>query len=224
MKANPPYIDIHTHNMPEGENVAIANVFASQPIPPAASPNTFFSYGIHPWYVDSLEEQMSNLEQACRNSSVIAIGECGFDVNSQATPAIQANLFLRHVLLSERHKKPLIIHCVKSFNELIRIRKQTSPTQAWILHGFNSNSETVKQCLRNNFYFSFGEQLFRPNSNAAIATQAIPLCRIFLETDESLMPISAIYQQYASVCNTPLQQVKERIWVNYGSCFDQSRL
>ena len=75
-------------------------------------------YAIRSYY----EESYHRLEEAISNEKVIMIGECGLDKVWGPTLDIQEASFRRHIELSEKHQKPLIIHCVKAYNEIIAIK------------------------------------------------------------------------------------------------------
>ncbi len=63
------------------------------------------------------------------------------------------------VRLAEELCKPLIIHCVKAYSELIAVRKRTKSSVAWIVHGYNNNERILRQLLDHGFYISVGAAL-----------------------------------------------------------------
>jgi Tat protein secretion system quality control protein TatD with DNase activity len=87
---------------------------------------------------------------------VVAIGECGLDRNIDLPLDIQTSIFKRHIELAETLQKPLVIHCVRAFSELIALKKNTKSTVPWIIHGFHKKEEVFQQLLKHDFYFSFG--------------------------------------------------------------------
>ena len=129
---------------------------------------------------------------------VLVIGECGLDKHSQVSLEIQIKLFEMQIRLSERLKKPLIIHCVGHFNELFELKKQLQPQQLWIIHGFRGKPELAKQAIKAGFALSFGGN-FNPESVAVT-----PLEKLFVETDESLSLIDETYSKIALIKNCNL--------------------
>jgi len=122
-------------------------------------PDMFFSVGIHPWEVHNTDSSaLETLEKMLVNEKFKAIGECGFDRNAKAAFKEQGYFFERQILLSEKYEKPLIIHCVAAFNELILLRKRFAATQSWIVHGFRGKPEMAQQLLRHAFALSFGKK------------------------------------------------------------------
>lgn len=186
-------IDIHTHHFPQAGNTAIYNIRVDeQDVEFVQQDNLFYAVGIHPWDTHKADENLlQKLTQLLQYKEVVAIGECGLDKFADASYEQQKELFLQHIELSESLTKPLIIHCVKYFNELIQIRKKHQPKQAWIVHGFRGKPQLVQQLIDVEFYLSFGEN-FNPES-----VKICPLNRIFIETDESTKALYAIYTHIA---------------------------
>ena len=82
------YYDIHTHQMPfHKEDIAIINRIVSpmgdmQPGP--LLDTVIRSYGIHPWYIYNVKEQMDLLRVLVSGSGVVAIGEAGLDTLAES--------------------------------------------------------------------------------------------------------------------------------------------
>lgn len=188
-------VDVHTHNK-EGShpfsvlNTSVSELFANNEF----FDGKFISAGIHPWNVHTVDSgTLQTLEKLARKKNVVAIGECGLDKNSSACIKEQDYFFERQVLISENLKKPLIIHCVAAFNEILHYRKKLQPQQNWILHGFRGKPQLALQLLNAGFYLSFGEK-FNPESVAAT-----PIDRLCIETDTSLLDIRTIYKEITHI-------------------------
>lgn len=97
--------------------------------------------------------------------------------------AAQTALLRIHYELSETLRKPLILHIVKSFPEIIAFRKQWKPTQPWIIHGFRGKPQLARELLAHGFHLSYGKK-YNPVSLAIT-----PASRLLRETDE--MPDSS---------------------------------
>ncbi len=190
-------LDLHTHTKhnPLSSSVSIYNLPLSEDLE-ARSEESFYPYpcsvGLHPWHISAeWEEQMSRVERLATADNVILIGETGLDkMKSSAPLAVQEEVFLRHVQLSERISKPLIIHCVKAYAELIRLRRTSHPTQPWIIHGFRGKPQQAAQLLRAGFQLSFGEHFHPDSLRLAYEQQSA-----WLETDESTLSIEKIYKK-----------------------------
>ena len=119
----------------------------------------YYSVGIHPWKVsEAAPEDWEKLEKAVGHPSVLAIGETGLDKLASADILLQKEAFVRQVLLSESVGKPLVIHCVKAFNELIELKKRYRPQMPWVVHGFRNNLHIACRLMQENIYFSLGER------------------------------------------------------------------
>lgn len=192
--------DIHTHN--KAANPATAILSSCSWLP-----DRLISTGIHPWEIaGNHEEQLAVVKEAARHRNTIAIGECGLDfLKSTATPEVQEQIFIAHARLAEEYKKPLIIHCVKAFDRLIALRKIIVPQQPWIIHGFRGKPQQAAQLIKAGFHISLGE-----NFNLESA-KSIPADKLFIESDESRLPIADIYAAIAAARGFTLEELAEQI-------------
>lgn len=176
-------INIHTHR-PTGrpDLLEIVNVRFGEQLKDTPA---CFSVGLHPWYLqeNKLEEATEWLRGQSTNPSVLAIGEAGLDKVTDTPWDLQMTAFRHCIEVSEAVKKPLIIHCVRAFSEIIALKKQLKPAQPWIFHGFDKNQPTADLLLREGCYLSFGRAVFREKSHAASVLQQAPGGRFLLETD-----------------------------------------
>ena len=144
-----------------------------------------------------------------KESNVVAIGECGLDMLKSPAPIeLQEKIFKAHIELCEELQKPLIIHCVKAYDRLIALHKEFSPKQAWIIHGFRGKPQQAEQFTRAGLYISLGEKF---NAESA---KAIPLEKLFIETDESTLPITEIYSAAAAAKGMTTGQLAQQIAIN----------
>ena len=149
--------------------------------------------GIHPWDITAdWEQRFARIKQHANRDNVIAVGECGIDKLKSPSPlTLQQEIFKAHAILAEEVKKPLIIHCVKGFDDLIALHKSIIPQQAWIIHGFRGKPKQAEQLMKAGFYLSFGDKF---NEESLKAT---PFERMFIESDESNIGICEIYRTIA---------------------------
>ena len=200
-------IDIHTHSFNADIRHAILNSTCH-------IPGRNISLGTHPWNItNNWQQQFAAIEKAVTELNVIAIGECGLDkLKSPADIELQKEIFRAHALLAEKAEKPLIIHCVKAYDELIAIHKEVSPLQAWIIHGFRGKPEQAVQLARAGFYISLGEQ-FNPDS-----AKTIPADKLFIESDESNTPIADIYDAVAKAKGITAMELAQHTAQNAVKC------
>ena len=178
-----PCSDIHTHD--KSRTDAIINIYPNEEIIEGA----YHSVGIHPWHtVDIDSSTIEKLSTLTAHPQVVAIGETGLDALKGASIEKQIEIFKLHVSLSEKYQKPLIIHCVKCFNEIIELKKTLHSTMPWIIHGFRGKPQLAQQLLDNGFYISLGEKF-----NIETAS-IIPTNRLLFETDESPLDINTVIE------------------------------
>jgi len=191
---NMQFFNIHTHHF-DTLNPSVFNAHIQKGVWTTDLP--CFSIGIHPWWIDECgwETELQMVKSIAEQAQFI--GEVGLDKMIPIDFGLQIKVFERHIQLSEKIEKPLLIHCVRSFNEILQIQKKWQPRQAWILHGFNHRKTILNELLNNGFYISIGAAVLQPKSMAAQSIQEIPLNRLFLETDSSLIPIETIYDKVA---------------------------
>ncbi|HEX2977163.1 MAG TPA: TatD family hydrolase, partial [Bacteroidales bacterium] len=148
------------------------------------------------------------------NPLVIAIGEAGFDKLKGPSFELQRKVFRMQVELSESLKKPLIIHCVRAWEELLSVHKEMRPEMPWMIHGFRGKIKLAEQLLSKGFYLSLWfEFVLRPESSDLI--RALPQNRIFLETDGADVDIRDIYLKVSDDINLPLIDLKKTIYSNF---------
>lgn len=186
MKQLSEFADIHSHSLPADPAVADATVTSVEP-GALLGPDRWYSVGIHPWHAsEATEATLRRLEADAASPRVVAIGETGIDLTRGGDVALQTELFVRHAMLAEELAKPLIIHAVGSWNELIALRRRLNPAVEWVIHGFRGKPQLARQLVRAGFSLSLGEK-FNPQSVAEI-----PSDRLYVETDESLLPIARL--------------------------------
>lgn len=171
------YINIHTHQA--GQENAILNMYSDFEQESNAG-NAYFSMGLHPWYLANAAQAWESLKAGARRDSVLAIGECGLDRLCSTEWTLQMHYFAAQIQLANELGKPLIIHCVRAYEECLNLLKEACVPV--IFHGFNRNARIAQTILDKGFYLSFGHAIFNPAVAAVAAT--IPQSRLFLETDD----------------------------------------
>ena len=183
--------DIHTHQPDCNFNQAIASFsIGTEPMDDRA---VYASVGIHPWHLTEADadNRLQTLEEALKQERVVALGEAGLDRLQGCSLDVQTAVFRQEIILAEEHRLPLVIHCVRAFNELLQLKKELRPVQPWIIHGFRGKESVAREVLRHGCYLSFGEK-FQPD-----ALRAVPDDRLFIETDESPESIDDICRRIA---------------------------
>ncbi len=215
------YINIHTHQ-PSGETdcLQITNLIFGQKF--ELNKKYFYSLGIHPWYLDN-KIYFDEFTSISKHQNIIAIGECGLDyqqnILQKAPKSFQKEIFLKQIKIAEELQKPIIIHCVKCFDDLIKIKQENHTSVPWVIHGFSKNKQVAQQLINQGFYLSFGSLIFSSIKNQE-ALKITPPDKLFLETDEQTRyEIDEIYAQAAKLRNTSLKNIQKQIINNYKQVF-----
>lgn len=209
----PIYLDIHTHSADTlSETKAIRCLMTHESIAPNQIPNSFCSVGIHPWFIseDNYESLIEISELWSAADNVVAIGESGLDKKRGADMTIQKNVFIHQIALSEKLRKPLIVHCVKAWDELFAIHTQYKPTMRWIIHGFMGSVELARQLLNRGFGISLWYS-FALSKRSIDVIKIIPKGSLYLETDSSNADIRTIYSEVARNLSIDIDTMSSRI-------------
>ena len=225
-----PYVNIHTHynnHIGNNEFVEIQNIDVDNIVNVDVS--HFYSIGIHPWNLKSENSKISetqklgDLESQCLGDlNIKAIGECGLDRACDVDFEIQKEVFIKQIELSEQIAKPLIIHAVRTYPDIIFIRKETKAKQPWIIHGFQGGVQSAEQMLRHDgIYLSLGDVLFKNERRASELLNVIPPDRLFLETDVAERDIVEVYEKAASLSGIEMDKLRNDIFNNFVKIFGQ---
>jgi TatD DNase family protein len=178
-------------------------------------PSPPLSVGIHPWQVGKtgIEDAIHEIETA----SISSIGEIGLDYAIPGDRELQKTVFATQLRIAEKRRLPVILHCVRAFEPVMEILKEYHlPTV--VFHGFIGSPEQAAMAVSAGYYLSFGERSLS-SLKTVEALKAVPLEKIFLETDDATIPIGEIYARVAAILGIPLSELKEQLYKNYPDCF-----
>ncbi len=154
------------------------------------SEGIYASVGLHPLYIEEgfVYDDYKNL---AKEKKVVAIGETGLDYkyikNKEDKENIaekQADIFKKHIKLSQELDLPLILHCRMAHKELISTLKEeviNSKKIKGVLHCFSSSARDAEEYLELGLYIGINGIIFKMNLEKAV--KSVPLERIVLETD-----------------------------------------
>jgi TatD DNase family protein len=215
-----PFVDIHTHKAETNDDlIQIVNLDLNQSCPKQG----YYSYGIHPWALDKAdfqtEEAFALLEEKLQLPNILALGEAGLDKMHKESFERQITVFERQIDLSEALQKPMILHDVKSHNEILALRKKHKAKQPWILHGFNGTEQDIQQLTGQGLYLSIGESLLHSERKIYNSFKFIDLDFLFLETDMSEVGIETIYEQATKLLDIDVAVLQRRLFANFARLF-----
>lgn len=173
---------------------------------------TFFSTGIHPQNIsNNWEKDFEKIKEISTMKNCLAIGECGLDALIEISENLQKKVFEAQILWANEINKPVIIHCVKRFQELIPFQKLAKVPL--IIHGFNKKKIVADEMLKHGFYLSFGKSVLH-NLSLQTIIKNFPLENMFLETDDADFDIQNLYQKVAEIKGISVEKLQEQISKN----------
>jgi len=193
-----PFVDIHTHR-PTGLG----------PEPAAA--------GIHPQEAEApdLNARIAVLRTVAADAPLI--GETGLDFAIGTDPDAQQRLFELQLQLAEGIGKPVVLHCVRAFEQTMRTLARYR-LRAVIFHGFIGSSQQALRAVRCGYYLSFGHRTFAsPRTTEAL--RDTPGERLFLETDDTGIAIRTLYEKAAAIRNISVDTLRRITMANYQRIF-----
>jgi len=215
------YINIHSHGDTTAHGIfTLRNLMAHESVFPS---DTIFawSFGIHPWYLNKDDQILliRSVREIAGNQLLSAIGEAGFDKIKGPDMKLQISTFEAQVEIAEEFKKPLIIHCVKAWDELLAAHKKYKPSMPWLIHGFHGKKELAAQLLSRGMYISIWYS-FAMIPESAELIRFIPRDRLFLETDGAEIDIRDIYNKVSNDLKIDVVDLKSLIFENYFKFFN----
>lgn len=211
------FINIHTHTQLYDAKLELVNLA----IGTSDKPN-HYSYGLHPWYIqkETYHDDLRNLKISVHEKRCLAVGECGLDKLSKVDFELQEEVFIEHIKIANLVNKPLIIHCVKAFNELINCLNLSDNKVPVIIHGYNNNENIARILVDQGFYFSFGKALLGYESNAAKAIKNVGRKNFFLETDDADLSIKYVYKKATELLGIDEEIIKQQLQSNFEKVFN----
>jgi TatD DNase family protein len=212
------FINIHAHSK-TANSAVLLNAHENFR---ALDLNAFYSIGLHPWYLseNTAEAELVELREAIVKANVLAIGECGLDRVCETDFELQKHYFIKQIELANEARKPLIIHCVRAFDEVLHLLKQNHVSVPVIFHGFNKNEQVAAQILNSGYLLSFGQKLMFESTAAVF--KSIPSDRIFLETDDGCVTIEEVYRMAAEIKGMTIEELQQQIQINTNLVFGEN--
>lgn len=186
------FIDIHTHR-PTGRAIEPTAV------------------GVHPW--DAASRSVAEVESLVATAEIV--GEIGLDKVCNVDFERQIVVFREQLSLAERFSKPVVIHCVRTFEQVMKILADYH-LRAVIFHGFIGSPEQAKRAVERGYFLSFGEPSFA-SPRTVLALEQTPLSNLFLESDDRPVTIDDIYAKAAVIKRVTMNELEDAILENYNS-------
>ena len=179
--------------------------------------HSWYSVGIHPWDSCNSLNSMPLIENLLQLKGCVAIGETGLDRLRGPELHEQMTVFQQHVELSEKYQLPIIIHCVRCWNELKSIRHIVQPKQKWVYHGA-SKASVMEDIIREGLTVSIGADILT-NETLQAKIKIVPIDKILIETDDSNIAIELIYTKIAEIFGISSETLQAQIEQNFKRIF-----
>ncbi len=219
----PSYIDFHTHRRYDGEQ-AVFNVDAldADAVECACTTPYPFTVGIHPWRADAPVEQLqkayAQIERCVHVDGFVAIGECGLDWVSDVARDAQMEVFEHQLELAHRLSLPVVLHCVRAFEEVMSILRARRVDRA-VFHSFVGSAQQIERVVREGYFCSFSPRSLA-SARTCDAIRQIPSLALLVERDESIEPIESIYERIAALRGCSVEELRITLFGNYKRLID----
>lgn len=146
----------------------------------------FYCLGIHPWFVE--EHDQSHLEALKRElnespEGCVALGECGLD-RIQGDLSAQLPWFEAQVDIAVETGFPLVVHSVRTHDEVGVVLKRKPSLDRVLIHGFSGSYQQARKLVDLGCYIGVGGVVTHDRARKTRDTIAqLPLDCLVLETD-----------------------------------------
>jgi TatD DNase family protein len=156
----------------------------------------YYTVGLHPWWTDTVVtvSQKTTLITLLSDSHCLAMGEMGLDRLKGPEMAVQMEVIRSQLTIAQELGKPVIIHCVRAYDQLMQIKKEFPDIKKWCVHGYGRHAILAQQLIDHGFYLSL---MPAPEVKYQEWFAKLPIDRLFLETDS--MPDVTIEDVYSLV-------------------------
>jgi TatD DNase family protein len=211
------FINLHTHQF--SNNSEVIEVINQYPWEFDVS-IPIYSVGIHPWYIDEnrLAADLDCIAEKLQLAPCLALGECGLDKRIDIPLTIQMSVFRKQLEIVKLTNKPVVLHCVAAYEEIIAIKNEMKIENPMIVHGFSKNIHVAQSLLNNGFYLSFGKYLMR-NQELEKVLKFAPENKILFETDTIEESIHMVYEKAAAVKGISVAEMKAIVFDNFSRIF-----
>lgn len=211
------YLNLHTHHPEMRSNVLAVRNFSPKQFlvnrsvgPDSDDAPALVSMGIHPWNADEMvQAELATMASLLQDKQVAAVGEIGLDRCCDVDFERQQMVFLAQLKMAACVGLPVIVHCVKAWDELLAMVRQVDNCPSLIVHGFRGKPELANQLMKWGFFLSFGTKF---NEDTL---RQIPLSSLFLETDDDAdADIVSLYRRVAEIKDVPLETLQDAMMRN----------
>ena len=181
--------------------------------------------GFHPWYLEDSSGNFNILAENLNSAPEAGIGECGLDFsrNYKISFDKQVEYFEKHIILAKELKRPMSIHCVRSWGPMLELLQRYEPfPNGFILHSFYGASDISKQIIKLGGYLSLSELSLRNPQRTYDVIKTIPGEKLLIESDMTagspefsaethLQKLEYIYNTVAEIKQTSAEELIRQV-------------
>lgn len=212
------YYNIHTHRALGKNRIhELISVFDQFDQLPDAK---HLSIGFHPRYLNGIatEHSFGMLSQLAASNQIAAIGECGLDKKCNEDFELQKYWFQKQITLANEVDKPLVIHCVGAYEEVLSMLKLAQSKVPVIFHGFNKSRDLMERIIQEGYYISIGKAIFIQEKREVF--KHLNISHLLMETDAADLHIEDIYKSVSEVMLISMDSLKEQVELNINRIFN----
>jgi len=143
-------------------------------------------FGVHPWYADKVKGGWDKELERVLKHRASGVGEIGLDkVREGVNFKKQIEVFRRQLQIAAQLSKPVSVHCVKAWEDLLKaLGGDFSGKARFMIHSYHGSSETLREVLKLGAYISFSWKWLRGETPDMMElVRQVPDDRLLLETD-----------------------------------------
>jgi TatD DNase family protein len=147
--------------------------------------------GLHPTSVKTdFEQQLEAIAPLLKNKDIVAIGEIGIDLYwDKQYQHQQTEAFRIQLGWAKKCHLPVVIHCRKSYNEIIaELKHAQDGTLRGVFHCFPGNERQADEVTALGFMLGIGGVVTYKNAEMARVVQHTDIRHILTETDAPYLP------------------------------------
>lgn len=151
-----------------------------------AHPNLYATVGVHPDGEDTTEATVETLVALAGEPKVVAIGETGLDAHwpDNAPAEVQEEFLRRHIALSKRVGKPLVLHHRNAGERVAEILEAEGPPPAGgTFHCFAGDLALARRVVAMGFRIGVGGSATFKKSPLPPMLRELGVRDVILETD-----------------------------------------
>lgn len=157
----------------------------------------YYCLGIHPWYVgEHFPEDLKALEESLRSrpDHCVALGECGLD-RLHGSLSEQFPWFEAQVDIAASVHLPLVVHSVRTHDEVAEVLKRKRVAGRVLVHGFSGSYQQACKLIDLGCFIGVGGLVTQSRARKTRDVLArLPADSLILETDAPDMAPQGVEQ------------------------------